>query len=275
MIFYGGSDQVIKSRTDKRLSKNRWRATFCRDDAFQQHVRPVELRPSQLREEKLTSLACASRPILPSTTRFATPTAVNPAISASQRSGSILPEALSVGSRPRSRAHCRWLSQRVQSRCKSWEVPGAVAATSLPSRLSSVMRRSKRSAASGPRFAILRSSDEGMPKSCAMRSTSPVAAAGQLGEARACPSPIPPPLSQPIEHLPGARNGMQIGHLFLLFAIERNKFIFSNKSTTWRPGALIHINRPPAPANDCVAISWAEIARRIDIYQNARAPRGR
>jgi hypothetical protein len=56
------------------------------------------------------------------------------------------------------------------------------------------------------------------------------AAAGQFGEAGACPSPIPPPLSQPIEHLPGAYAGMQIGHLFLLFTIKRNELIGSNKS---------------------------------------------
>ena len=108
----------------------------------------------------------------------------------------------------------------MQTRCISWTVCGSIRAISLRSRSSAVIRRSKRSAASGPNEASVRSSEADTPTSLAMRSTS--------ASAKHCSSDLGPflaqssaPLQQGGERRPAVMSTGQGCHLTLLSSIVR------------------------------------------------------
>ena len=118
-------------------------------------------------------------------------------------------------SRARSRAQRLLLSHSEQTRCRSRNVCGPTCDTSAGSRSSAAMRRSKRSAASGPRLATARSSAGVMRTSRAMRSTS-ISPQHDNSDAKS-------PLAQSLHHRQTASKGDssfsstgQVCHLTLL-----------------------------------------------------------
>ena len=158
---------------------------------------------------------------------------------------------------------------------RSWKVPGAVAATSLLSRLSSAMRAAKdrRPQDHGRRSCEVQTT--GIPKSRAMRSTSyspqhansvrPEPAPRQFRHHCFIPSIICPGL------VPGCKSDICSSSLPL--SEIRNELFLKNSQMGGL--AIDPYQRAPAGSESLHCNFMGRIARRIDFYQDARAARGR